>query len=64
MKLIIGYFALIGVLLAGLYVFANQHASAETEVEEIEAEIPLQKTSSERDEGEPVYFPVVDTYKI
>lgn len=64
MKLIVGYFALIGVLLTGLYVFANQHASAETEVEEVETEIPLQQTSSERDEDEGLIIPSADAYHI
>ena len=64
MKLIVGYFALIGVLLTGLFVFANQDAVAETEATEPEAAITLQKTSSEPEREAPVTQPVVDSYRI
>lgn len=46
MKLIIGYFTLIAVMLASLYVFANMQASAEADTEAL-PDPALQNTSSE-----------------
>ena len=46
MKLIIGYFALITLLLVSLSVFANLKASAEPEAEEAVPTAPIQKTST------------------
>ena len=47
MKLIIGYFPLIAVMLASLYVFANMQASAEADTDEALPDPALQNTSSE-----------------
>ena len=45
MKLIIGYFALIVVLLAGLSIFANAHAASEVEAQDVPPAAELQQTN-------------------
>ncbi|WP_018148377.1 hypothetical protein [Henriciella marina] len=49
MKLIIGYFALIVVLLASLSVFANAQASARAEADEAITDPALQQAPTEAD---------------
>jgi hypothetical protein len=49
MKLIIGYFTLIVVLLASLSVFANAQASAAAEAEEAVTDPALQQTPTDAD---------------
>lgn len=46
MKLIIGYFTLIVVLLAGLSIFANAHAASEAKAEDVPPAAELQQTNS------------------
>ncbi|HIG21700.1 MAG TPA: hypothetical protein EYG02_01070 [Henriciella marina] len=45
MKLIIGYFTLIVVLLAGLSIFANAHAESEAKAQETAPAAELQQTN-------------------
>ncbi|WP_084420393.1 hypothetical protein [Henriciella litoralis] len=47
MKLIIGYFVAIGLLLTSLSIFANQKADAETGAEEPASKATIQATSSD-----------------
>jgi hypothetical protein len=63
MKLIVGYFALIAVLLVSLSVFASRDANAETEAVEQPASPTLQTMSSDRLQAEDA-APVVEAYVI
>ncbi|RIJ23733.1 hypothetical protein D1224_05595 [Henriciella barbarensis] len=53
MKLIIGYFALIVVLLGGLSIFANAHASSEVEAQDVPPAAELQQTNGVPEQTAP-----------